>query len=792
MSELYKNRILSLFYSYPKAVGFGVFFIFILISGSITYTEYQLRLSNFRQQMNAKLTETSREINTAFSDATGAIKTLAYFSQNYQIESNFEEAGKQIMESHPYVDIVQVLDSGKITAVYPLPGNETVLNYDILKDDKTRDEALEAIKRKDVYFAGPIDLKQGGIGIVGRIPIYSDEEFKGFAAAIIYLDQLLDYTTFQNSGIENTLIQIKKLDSINDTEGDIFYSSHPDIKQGEGITVIEYLPIANWEISISQINVLPILEFSPLLLIRLVSAMLFGFLAYRFAAQPALLTQKIKEQSQDLIESNERFEYATMATSDVIWDWDLLTDKIYRADNFEKVLGFSKEDQLSSPDFWVRLIHPDEREFVQKNLFKTLESDSKHWQFEFRVEDKNGNYRFIIDNGYIIRDENGKAVRMIGAIQEITNRKLAELELEKEKSRLSRVIEGTGAGTWEWNIQTGETVFNEEWANIIGFRLEELQPVSIDTWGKIVHPEDLNRSNEALQAHFDGKTPFYQCEARMKHKDGHWVWVMDRGRVFSWTIDGKPELMFGTHIDISEKKAREEELEQLNVKLQATNTELKVFASVASHDMREPLRMISSFMALVQKKYADKLDPKGQQYIDFAIDGAKRLSVLIGDLLDYSRMGFDPENKEFLDTHAIVSDVIQLNQQLIQEKDAEIIVEKLPDILAIKVPIKQLFQNLIGNSLKFTKENSKPIIRIKGEEFENFCQFSVEDNGIGIEKDYLKTVFEVLKRLHAKEKYPGTGMGLAICKKIVNQHGGEVWAESTPNEKTKIFFTIPK
>lgn len=792
MSEANKNPILSNFYSNPKAVGIIVFLIFLFISGNIIFKEHQLKVSTTRQQMNAKLTELSGEIKTAFSDATGAIKTLAYFSQNYQIESNFEEAGREILGSHPFVNVVQLLDSGTIVAVYPMEGNESVLGYDILFDEKTRAEAIEAIDRNDIYFAGPIDLKQGGKGLIGRMPLYDSTEFVGFAAAIIYLDEILNQPAFQQLDIPNTLIQLKKLDSETDTDGQVFFNSHPDITEGKGIVEKEFIPSANWEISISQVDDFPIIQFSPLLILRIVSAILFGFLAYNFAAQPAKLNQKIKEQSKDLIKSNERFQFAALATSDVIWDWDLDKNQIYRADNFEKVFGFTKEDQQSQPNFWQELIHPDEREIVHSNLEKTFESDSNYWKYEFRVRDKSGNYHFIIDNGYIIRDESGKPIRMIGAIQEITNRKMAELELAKEKSQLSRVIEGTGAGTWEWNVQTGETVFNEEWANIIGYQLKELEPVTIETWNQHAHPDDLKKSSAALEAHFEGKTPFYQCEARMKHRDGHWVWVLDRGKVFNWTDDGKPLLMFGTHIDISEKKIREEELERLNEKLQATNSELKVFASVASHDMREPLRMISSFLSLIQKNYSDKLDAKGNQYIDFAVDGAKRLSILIGDLLDYSRMGFDPENKTLLNTQLVVNNVIKLNQRLIEEKNAEIIIQPLPKIFAIQVPIQQLFQNLIGNALKFTKVNTQPIIQIKGEEFENFWRFSVEDNGIGIEKEYYDTVFEVLKRLHSKEKYTGSGMGLAICKKIVNQHGGEIWIESTPDIRTEIFFTIPK
>jgi PAS domain S-box-containing protein len=508
--------------------------------------------------------------------------------------------------------------------------------------------------------------------------------------------------------------------------------------------------------------------------------------------QPALLTKKIESQSREILAANERYEYATKATSDVIWDWDFTTGKVLRSQTFEQHFGFITKDQELSPSFWENLIHPDDRPEVQRNLKETLEGDSNYWKAEFRVKDKAGNYHYIIDSGYILRDEKGKAIRMIGAIQEITKRKMAELALASEKERLIRVIEGTEAGTWEWNIQTGETIFNSEWARILGYQLHELEPISIQTLESLVHPEDLPIAQKNLENHFAGLSSFYQTEIRLKHKDGHWVWVLGRGRVMSKADDGSPLWMFGTQIDISEKKAKEEALEKLNKQLQSTNSELKAFASVASHDMREPLRMISSFLSLLQKKYAEKLDEKGNQYIDFAVGGAKRLSLLIEDLLEYSRIGFDPENKESVDTNKIIEAIIDINKQSIEEKGAQIKAENLPIIQAIRLPIQQLFHNLITNSLKFAKENSTPIISIKCVELENFWQFIVEDNGIGIEEKEQDKIFEVMIRLHSKEKYEGSGMGLAICKKIVNQHGGEIWVESKIGVGTKFFFTIEK
>ena len=168
-----------------------------------------------------------------------------------------------------------------------------------------------------------------------------------------------------------------------------------------------------------------------------------------------------------------------------------------------------------------------------------------------------------------MKDENKTKKQLIGELQ-VLRQQLAqsedkasqetEEELRHERERLAGILRGTRSGTWEWNVQTGETIFNERWAEIIGYKLEELSPVSIDTWIKYTHPDDLKASDEMLQKHFNGELDYYDCECRMKHKDGRWIWILDRGKVISWTTDGKPLWMYGSHTDITERKRMEEEI----------------------------------------------------------------------------------------------------------------------------------------------------------------------------------------------------------------------------------------
>nr|HAD50076.1 diguanylate cyclase [Algoriphagus sp.] len=694
-----------------------------------------------------------------------AVNILAYLVRTDRLDQNFREVGRSIIDNIDIIDQIQVLDSGEIVATYPLVGNEMVIGYDILKDPYRREEAIMAIEQRELYFAGPFELKQGGKGIVGRLPLYKNGVFQGFTAIIIDWYKFQDQVLFGYQPNSEYTIDILKIDPINK---DISSLLNSNFSQSGGPITELVIPSGNWIIKVQLDNSNAFISIIPNTLFRLISSILLGFLIFKLAEQPYRLSKQVEETTKELLLSNQRFELATKATSEIIWDWDMEKDYTYRSENFERLLGYSQEESFNNDKFWKSIIHPEDYNEVESNLKKALDSSAEKWSQEFRVKKSDGQYLFIVDKGLIIRNKKGKAIRMIGSTQDITARKKAETDLADQRQRLTNVIEGTGAGTWEWNVQTGETQYNETWANIIGYTLEELAPLSIQTWIDFAHPEDLEQSNQELEKCFRGETESYESECRMKHKDGRWVWVLDRGKVFSWTKDGKPLMMFGTHVDITEKKLREEEIKRTNLQLQSANEELKSFASVASHDMKEPLRMISSFLQLLEKKYENVLDEKGIQYIRFAVDGSKRLSQLIDDMMEYAQIGFDPSKLSKVDLNSVVEEVIQLKQKVIEENNAIVEVSPLPDILGIRSPIKSVFINLISNALKYQKKNVQPVVKIYSTKEGSDYRITVEDNGIGIDKEYYQKIFNIFKRLHTKDEYPGTGIGLAICKKVVS------------------------
>ena len=226
------------------------------------------------------------------------------------------------------------------------------------------------------------------------------------------------------------------------------------------------------------------------------------------------------------------------------------------------MLGYSEEELLAMT--FKNITHPDDLAIDLDNVQRMIRGEISSFKRQKRYIHKQGHIVWVLLSSSIIRDEQGQPLHFVSQITDISELKFAEEELRSSKERLEFVIQGTGVGLWDWQVQTGETVFNERWAEILGYTLDELEPINIETWNRLAHPEDLLRSGKLLEQHFAGETEYYVCEARMQHKDGHWVWVLDRGKVAEWDAEGKPIRMAGTHLDITKRKQAEFEASRYN------------------------------------------------------------------------------------------------------------------------------------------------------------------------------------------------------------------------------------
>jgi PAS domain S-box-containing protein len=388
---------------------------------------------------------------------------------------------------------------------------------------------------------------------------------------------------------------------------------------------------------------------------------------------------------------------------------------------------------------------------------------------------------------------------VIATVEDVTMRKQAEAQLANQKKRLDYVLSGTNAGIWEWNIQTGEAIFNERWAEIVGHTLAELAPTSVETWRRLAHPDDLQKAERLLQSCFDRAQEFYEFECRMRHKDGSWVWVLARGKVATWTEEGKPEWMYGTHQEVTERKRSEEALLQAKIEAEAANRAKSEFLANMSHEIRTPL---NGLMGMLQLMRLTSLDAMQTKYVETALQSGRRLTSLLSDILDLSRVesGQVQVVAESFDFRDAMDAIVQLFDPTAKEKGLALrhyIHPNIPGrLLGDVTRLQQVLSNLVGNAIKFTREGrvdieAHPLPPRNPGEYR--VLFSVADTGIGIADDVQGSLFSPFTQAVTgyQRQYQGAGLGLAISKRLTTLMGGTMAVESEEGVGATFYFCIP-
>jgi PAS domain S-box-containing protein len=647
-----------------------------------------------------------------------------------------------------------------------------------------------------------------------------------------------------------------------------------------------------------------------------------------------------------LRDSLERFEFANRAAFNAIWDWNLRTDELGWNENFQMLFGYRADEIEPGIESWTHRIHPEDLDRVKTSIHAAIDSGKRDWFDHYRFRRKDGSYAHIDDRGYISRDAVGRPVRMIGAMQDVTERKRAEEALCEARDQLERrVLERTSelreAMSYNRNLIEASvdplvmigpegkiTDVNRATENITGRSRRELigsdfsnyfiEPQKARAIYRHVFETGIVRDYELLLRHKDGHATPVQYNAsvyrdefgavigvfaaardmtEVKNTEANLVQskqLLDKtgklARVGGWEIDlktntlswtdmvyeiheverdfqptvetginfyapeaipviseavrlaieeGRPfdhELQLitakkkrlwvraiggpihengqvirvgGAFQDINERKLADDELKRHRdhleelvqertrelaeaVKnLERSNVELEQFAYVASHDLQEPLRMVSSYTQLLAQRYEGQLDEKAKKYIDYAVDGSVRMQRLINDLLTYSRISTRGKSPQPTDSHTVLGEALRNLQAAIEESGAMVTNDDLPTVRVDPSQLLQVFQNLIANAIKFRGE-CPPRIHVAAQDQGREWLLSVRDNGIGIDPQFADKLFVIFRRLHTRQDYPGTGIGLAICKRIVERHGGRIWVDSELGKGSTFYLTIPK
>lgn len=456
---------------------------------------------------------------------------------------------------------------------------------------------------------------------------------------------------------------------------------------------------------------------------------------------------------------------------------------------WEQVLGYSVEE-LTGRSF-VDFVHPEDRERTVARAASLAEEENESAAFENRYRTRDGSYRWFMWKSRA----DVQAGRIFAAARDITERKLAEAKMEEVNAALSEseerfrhlfanspdavIMIDPHASNVAWPIVD----CNEAACRMNGYTREELLGQSVDILNvEPGTPEERAEYLERLR-----REGLVSIETDHRHKDGHAFPVEISTSVIS--LNGR-ELVMGIDRDITERRRLEKEAADRAEDLARSNQELEQFAYVASHDLQEPLRIVAGYAQLLTKRYRGTLGQDADEFIEYMVDGVRRMQELIDALLQYSRVGRKGREMAPVDLDVAFDDAMANLRAAIEESQARVTRDDLPDVVADRLQLAQLFQNLIGNALKF-KGEEPPAVHVGAERHNGEWILEVRDNGIGIEPQYVDRIFDIFERLHSRERYDGTGIGLSICKKIVERHGGRIWVESDAGHGSAFRFTIP-
>jgi PAS domain S-box-containing protein len=495
------------------------------------------------------------------------------------------------------------------------------------------------------------------------------------------------------------------------------------------------------------------------------------------------ITREVVAQEQ-LRATEERWDLALQGTGDGVWDWDLVKGKTFLSRRSRELLGYESDGPAYSEPRWS-LVHPDDIAQVKAGMEQHLRGETPVFSCEFRARCLDGTYLWIMSRGRVIaRDAGGKPLRVVGTHKDITERRRAQEALEHREGLLREFITHSPAAIAMLDRDVRYIQASRRW--LTDYKLDGQELVGRSHYE--VFPNIPERWKQVHQRVLAGNAIESCEEDPFPRADGGMDWL--NWEVRPW-YEGGGEiggLIFFTQV-VTERKVLSLKLQEQNRQLSRSNAELEQFAYVASHDLQEPLRAITGCTQILAQRCKGRLDASTDTLVEHIVDGSARMKALIEGLLRLSRVGAHEHLATDVDTSAVLRDALRNLEPRILKEDAQVSCGPVPQLRGDATQLLQLFQNLIGNALKY-RGSERPQVRITAARTAEGHQFSVQDNGIGIEAQYFERIFGVFQRLHTRDEYPGTGIGLAICRKIVERHGGRIWLESTLGSGSTFHFTL--
>jgi PAS domain S-box-containing protein len=670
-----------------------------------------------------------------------------------------------------------------IAMVHPLAGNEAVIGTDYRSIPKQWPTVERAIANHTRVMQGPIELIQGGSGVIVREPVFLPQPGGGEGRFFGIVSVILDIKgIFRDAGLYRDdlpiEVAIRGKDGLGAAGGMVFgnesvFSQSPvtlDVRLPHGNWQLAAIPRGGWSEGLGGLTLIRTLESIPVLLLLFASMAIARQIHLRTAVNRTLLASE--EKLRNLYELSPLGIALT----------DMQGSYIEFNDAFRQICGYP-DDELKALDYWE--LTPEEFAADEARQLEALRNTARYGPYEKEYRRKDGTRIPLRLNGVLVTGPDGRKY-IWSIVEDISERKRSEAALALSEERYRGLIESQSDLIVRIGMDGRFTFVNSTLAAALGKRPEDVVGTP---WQAVIVAADHAATAEAI-ATAAGPGQRAILESRMILAGGT-CWVAWEGGA---VIDASGNVIEVQAVgrDITEWVAYREQLKQLVRELDTSNRELEQFAYVASHDLQTPLRNIVSYTQLLDRRYKGQLDADADDFIGFIVDNGRHMTRLINDLLKFSRVSRQSDPPHPIPAEEAVTQALKNLKLEMDGTDAEVMVGELPVVMANQIHLVSLFQNLLGNGLKYRASDRKPVLSVNAErETSGLWRFAVADNGIGIEPDYHNKIFEIFQRLDPASSVEGTGIGLTLCRRIVHRFGGEIWLESKPGEGTTFFFTLP-
>ncbi|WP_052115190.1 PAS domain S-box protein [Flavobacterium cauense] len=760
-----------------------VFIILLSVFNLSIYFRYQTVKEIEQHDMANILGVVKQNIEQTMRNSYVATITLALTIDDSGNPKNFEEVSKSLVNSYNSIDAVQLVPNGIIKYTYPIKGNEAATNFDILHSPLHRKAALKAIKTKAIYFSGPVALKQGGIGVVGRLPIFKKGKFWGFSAVVVHFNTFLKSTGFSTFKNDKYYFQISKINPITNKE-EFFLENKSDFSKSDYQKV--EIPEGDWTLYIIPKKQSYLLaEFFPIALISFCLSLLCGLFVTTLLKKPSELQEFVKLQTSKLRRSEflfkSIFDHAGLGISHINSSTGTFIDG---NDKFCEIIGYTHEE-IKELNFMM-ITHPDDLQLDLDNMERLRKGEIAQFSMEKRYFRKNGEIIWVNLTVSPLWEKDEKIKTHIAIVEDITKRRASEQLILESQQKIKDLIDSIDGIVWEGNSEEpGITFISKKSESILGYTPEEW--IADDYfWRKIIHPEDrdwvIKKSAECAKE----RKPF-DSEYRMIHKNGNTVWVRD---IVSIYHESENSIKFrGILIDITKSKQFEIDLNNSLKLVTEQNKRLLNFSHIVSHNLRSHTSNIQSLINLIELTEDKKEE---EELLALLKSVSEALNETIDNLNEVVSIQTDITPViEDLNLNKYINRTLEVLRDQILKNDADIR-NNVPETVTVKFNpayLESVLLNFISNSIRYKHPDRKPVIELNSYIENNFQVLEIKDNGIGIDlKKNGDKLFGMYKTFTNNAE--SRGIGLFISKNQIDTMNGKIEVESTLNEGTtfKIYF----